>query len=301
MKKKLMKNILLFFAVILIYSCENSATVEPPPFEKKPVITCLISPKSEFILANLSYTQPYWGNNNNNQFEYILDAKVTIYDLTEGISTKLELDGNTGIYKSDTNTVHIVAMHNYKLEVQLANGKIYTANSTVPPKPEIGKLKLIDHLIGASEFIYFDNSTGFNYFITPISMKLQYAGILGKNFYLSLQLIDSIQNGTGEFLDMQFSQSVDKEIIQGNTYNNLEIYMRREFNFFNNPFSLKSVFGAIYTMDKAYAEFYKTQDFFGGNEPNPFNEPIIPPTNFSVGAIGVFGSYDFETGVFYQR
>ena len=296
-----MKNIFLFCAVIFVYSCENNAIVEPPPFVKKPVITCLISPKSEFILANLSYTQPYWGNTNNNQVEFILDAKVIIYDLTMGVSAKLDLDGNTGIYKSDTNTVHIMSMHDYKLEVQLANGKVYTAISTVPPRPEIGKLKLIDHLFGAGEFTYFDNSTGFNYYNTPISMKLQYTGNLGKNFYLSLQLIDEIENGTGEFLDMQFSQPLDKEFIQGNSGNNLEIYMRTEFNFFNNPFLLKSVSGSIYTMDKAYSEFYKTQDFFGGQEPNPFNEPIIPPSNFTEGAIGVFGSYDFETGVFYQR
>ncbi len=301
MRKKLMKNIFILCAVIFIYSCENSATVEPPPFEKKPVITCLISPKSEFILANLSYTQPYWGSNNNNQFEYILDAKVTIYDLTTGVSSKMDLDGITGVYKADTNTVHIISLHTYKLEVQLSNGKIYTANSTVPPRPEIGKLKLIDHLFSASEFIYSDNSTGFSYYTTPISMKLGYTGNLGRGFYISLQLIDSIENGTGEFLDMQFSQPLEKEIIQGNSTNNLEIFMRNEFNFFNNPFSLKSVYGSIYTMDKAYAEFYKTQEFFVGADPSPFNEPIIPPTNFSEGALGIFGSYDFEKGVFYQR
>ena len=53
-------------------------------------------------------------------------------------------------------------------------------------------------------------------------------------------------------------------------------------------------------MDKAYAEFYKTQEFYG-SDPSPFSEPLILSSNFSEGAIGVFGSYDFEKGPIFHR
>jgi hypothetical protein len=49
-------------------------------------------------------------------------------------------------------------------------------------------------------------------------------------------------------------------------------------------------------MDKAYRDFYKMQML--QDEENPFSEPVLFSNNFSEGALGVFGCYDFVQGTF---
>ena len=54
-----------FFLVVcvtlLLGSCEQDALVDPPPFEKKPAIMCLMTPQSNYIEASVAYTKPYYG------------------------------------------------------------------------------------------------------------------------------------------------------------------------------------------------------------------------------------------------
>lgn len=301
MKRNFIKLIFFTFLVIGVYSCENSALVEPPAFVKKPVIVSFISPQSAKILAQLSYSKPYWGNTSNDTDMFILDAKVYIYDINSNKKAEMVINSSNGVYEADSSLLPIVNLHMYKLEVILSNGKTYFANCTVPPKPVLKELKLIDHTFGISNFISKDISTGFEYYSSSILMYLQYTGQLGHDFYTALELRDSIENSLGIFNDIDLTKNVQNEIIRGNNNNKLDIYFNQDFNFFNPEFSLKSIFGTIYTMDKAYSEFYKTQDFFNTSNDNPFTEPMILATNFSDGAVGIFGSYDFVQGVVFRK
>jgi len=283
----------------MISSCEKTASVEPPVFVKKPVIVCLISPKSEYIFAQLSYTKPYWGATANVPNEYILDANVELVDLTDLKSIKLSLFSSNGIYRADTTSFHITSLHIYKIIVTLPNGRVYYATSQVPPKPDLSKLKLTFHEFGISNEIGV-GPTGGIYSETPLLQNFQYTGNLNTNFYASMQVIDSIENKFQIGQEVVFSQDVNSSIVQGSNSGVINIFNNQSVFSEYAPLKLISVQGAFYTMDKAYSEFYKTQEFYS-SDPSPFSEPLILSTNFSDGAIGVFGSYDFEKGVIYHR
>lgn len=290
---------ILSLIMFMISSCERTALVEPPVFIKKPVIMCLISPKSEYIYAQLSYTKPYWGASANIPDEYILDANVELVDLTVPNSVNLSLFSSKGVYRADTTSFHIASLHNYKVIVTLPNGKVYYATSQVPPKPDLSKLKMTFHEFGASTDISVGPRGGI-YSETPLLQNFQYTGDLNTNFYASMQVVDSIENKFQIAQEVVFKQDVNSSIIQGSNSGVINIFNNQSVFFEDAPLKLISVQGAFYTMDKAYSEFYKTQEFYG-SVPSPFSEPLILSTNFSDGAIGVFGSYDFVKGLIYHR
>ena len=301
MKNKILTIGILSLFTLIISSCERTALVEPPVFVKKPVIMCLISPKSEYIYAQLSYTKPYWGVSANQPDEYILDAQVELVDLTVANSIKLSLNSTNGVYRADTTSFQITSLHSYKIIVTLANGKVYYATSPVPPKPDLSKLKMTYYEFVTSNDIC-SGPTGGMYSETPLLQNFQYTGNLSTNFYASMQVVDSIENKFQIAQEVVFKQDVNSSIIQGSNSGVINIFNNQSVFAEDAPLKLISVQGAFYTMDKAYAEFYKTQEFYaGGADPSPFSEPLVLSTNFSDGAIGVFGSYDFEKGSIYHR
>ncbi|MCX8482235.1 MAG: DUF4249 family protein [Crocinitomicaceae bacterium] len=305
LKLALFLNILV---AILFVGCETDSTVAPPPYEKKPVIMSLITPQSNQISAQLSYTKPYFGKQTYD-FEYITDAKVFVIDLSNNDSLELRLtDPNKGIYEVMNTKFSLDAGKMFKMNVELANGKSYHAFTTIPPSPDMTKLKASYISIGKPKVETNGGGPGFVYETNPFLLNLEYTGVLGENFYFSPQLVATMVNDSLQFpydsLDVEIAFRRNDEILKGNAENMVKMNYNRNFESgFNipGPFKVKSIWGSLYTMDKPYKDYYMNQLNNNGIGNSPFSEPSILISNFSEGAIGIFGSYDFTTGVIYRR
>ena len=117
------------------------------------------------------------------------------------------------------------------------------------------------------------------------------------DFYVSPQLEGSAKNTLGEEISIRISFA--DEILQGENNKKTSFITQSEFYSgfgIDGPFTINDFFGAVYTMDKAYRDYYKMQMLQDAD--NPFSEPVMFTNSFSGGAIGVFGSYDFVQGQF---
>lgn len=312
MKSKVILFLNIFIAVFFA-GCETDSEVAPPPYEKKPVIMSIITPQSKEISAQLSYTKPYFGKQTYD-FEYIVDATVYVVDISSNDSLELRLtDPMSGIYTVTNNKFILSAGKTIKMIVQLANGKSYHAFTTIPPSPDISKLRATYMSIGAPSLETSKGGRrnpppGLVYEINPFLLNLEYTGNLGQDFYFSPQLVATMVNDSLQFpydsLDVEIAFKRNDEILKGNQENVVKMYYNRSFNSgFNipGPFKVKSIWGSLYTMDKPYKDYYMNQLNNMRNGNSPFSEPSILISNFSEGAIGIFGSYDFTTGVIYRR
>ncbi len=275
---------------LLFVGCEQDAEVDPPKFVKKPVITCLMTPKSNFVEAKLNYTKPYYGVPDN-IVEHITDATLVLEDLSAGAVDTFSHTG-LGLYQLLLKNVSLVPLHKYELRVKMKNGDVHKAQSVVPPLADFSNLSVNYATLG-KPYQETDPWGGPTYTANPVTIEFAYIG-LNEGFYVSPQLEGAAQNVLGQ--ESQFELYFNEEMQEGEGNKPLVFFKRTNFYSgfgLNGPFKLTELRGAIYTMDKAYRDLYLVQ---WQDDENPFQEPILYNSNFSEGAIGVFGSYDFTTG-----
>jgi len=284
-----LKNYLQKLSILLLLlnftSCEQDAEVNPPVFEKKPVIMCLITPQSNLIQAELSYTRPYYGEQTYDR-DFIDDALVVIKNVGTGDKDTLKhlFDGN---YEISPKNIQILNDTRYELIVRLSNGRTYTAATTTPPQADLDKLKVsYFDLEGTREDEWGEQ-------VNDYTLEFTYEG-LKDGFFVSPQMF-------GVFID-KFGQELEIEaffkeaILPSDASGNAKFFQRDYFYSgwgIEPPFSIEKYKGSVYTMDKAYRDFYNVRFQDDGN---PFAEPVLFLSNFSEGALGVFGSYDFDKG-----
>jgi len=303
-----MKNILkyLYFVLIVIgfVGCEQDTELDPPKYEKKPSINCFLCPESPNIYAELCYTKPYFGVQNNEN-DYILDAKVYLFDLTNLDSSELILSSATGIYKSTQNDIQIVENHQYLLKVVLPGGKVYFAKSTVPAKADLSKFSISYMKVGAP--ILDSNNMGpggpgLYYERNPFTVEYYYNSLIQDNFYLNTKFEAEMINKNSQILSVEMMNKGENDFYQSNSEGKVRIYYNRDFNSgfgTDGPWEVNRISGTVYTVDAAYKNFYISQD--NGQYAGLFKEPIIMISNWSTGAIGFFGSYNYTTGEIYKK
>lgn len=283
--KYYLQKLSILLLVLSINSCEQDAEVDPPVFEKKPVIMCLITPQSNFIQAELSFTRPYYGEQTYDR-DFIEDALVVIRNMeTENKDTLKHLFN--GIYEIFPNNIQILNDTRYELMVKLSNGETYTAVTTTPPKADLDNLKVSYFELQETR----EDEWGEQ--INDYTLEFTYEG-LKEGFFVSPQMF-------GVFID-KFGQELEIEaffkepILPSDASGKAKFFNRHYFYSgwgIEPPFSIEKYKGAVYTMDKAYRDFYNVRFQDDGN---PFAEPVLFLSNFSEGALGVFGSYDFDKG-----
>lgn len=278
---------------LLLVSCEQDALVDPPPFEKKPAIMCLMTPQSDVIEASLVYTKPYYGLQKY-EMEYISDALVTITEEASGITDTMS-NYAQGLYSLRIGRITLKEKNWYKMRVLLSNGKEFSARSRVPPKANVNKFKIASVKMGKP---YEDLSNGGwgPYIVNPFAIEFLY-DLGDPDFYVSPQIEGKAKNALGE--EIEVSIYFADEILPGENNKSTSFFTQSEFYSgfgIDGPFNMNTFFGAVYTMDKAYRNYYQMQML--QYEDNPFSEPVLFSNNFSDGALGVFGCYDFVQSTF---
>jgi len=307
MKKNVFFRTLFILFVIGFVSCEQDTNVEPPKYIKKPNINCFLCPESSDIFAELKFTKPYFGVQTNGD-EYILDAHVSLIDLTDPDTSELILQNGSGIYKTTQTEIKIVENHHYLLVVKLSTGKVYYAESIVPPKLDMSKFYVSYLKVGTP---ILDSSgrgpggpggPGVVYERNPFTLEYYYTGYLNKKFYINPQFEAVMENSNGQFLPVEIVSRGDNEFYGVNSEGKIRVYSNRDFNSgfgLNGPWNVNEISGYVYTVDESYKNFYVSQnnDLSDGF----FSEPTIMISNWSEGAIGFFGSYNFVSGVIYKK
>lgn len=293
LKKSVLSIITFYTASLFLVSCEQDALVDPPTFQKKPAIMCLMTPQSNVIEASLVYTKPYYGLQKDEN-ETISDALVIITEEATGAADTM-VNYAPGLYSLTIGRIVLKEKQWYKMVVRLADGKEFSARSQVPPKANSSKFKIESVKMGKA---YEDiNNGGWGpYILNPFSVAFLY-DLGSPDFYVSPQLEGTAKNAIGEEISVQIEFADD--ILSGEWNKPTRFFTQSEFYSgfgIEGPFTLNSFYGAVYTMDRAYRDFYKMQML--QDEENPFSEPVLFSNNFSEGALGVFGSYDYVQGTF---
>ena len=111
-----------------------------------------------------------------------------------------------------------------------------------------------------------------------------------------------MENSNGQILPVEIVSRGENEFYGVNSEGKIRVYSNRDFNSgfgVNGPWEVKQIAGYIYTVDGPYRNFYVSQnnDLSG----DFFSEPTIMISNWSEGAIGFFGSYNFINGTIYKK
>jgi hypothetical protein len=137
--KNLNKYILLFSALIALWSCEDNITVELEKADPVVVIDAWINNKPETQTIKVLRTIPYFQNTFLPGFN---EATVQVEDLTDNVTYNFEKSDEDGAYiwePTGTQPTFGKIGNTYKLVVQLGSG-IYEATSSMNRVPEIDSI-----------------------------------------------------------------------------------------------------------------------------------------------------------------
>lgn len=287
-KMKIVMGYLLAMGLLLQGCYEQSAQVDLPTYNKRTAIKCYLSPKDPNITVELTFTLPYFGPQSQ-QIPRVGDAKVELSDVNTGKSVVLPFDSSVMLYRVKAFALPIVNEHEYRLDVTMKDGTLHSSKTTIPKALKEEDLKLGSFNIG----------------------KLQDTDFGGQEISINLELL-SANSRTGYFYSPQFDLVMEDRngdfygntmyfsgmgIEEGKTNDTLR-YLYNDRIFIQSPMGglaadpmiLKEVVGTYWVMDQGYKENYLREMSISDN---PFAEPVLVYSNWSNGAIGAFGSYDW--------
>jgi len=254
---KLNHNLLLFISFLLFSSCEKVIDLDLNNAEPIIVIEGNISDQTENQFVRISKTIPF---TESNSFNGYAGAKVTVTP-PSGIPINFT-EVSKGLYRSQR--FRGTPGQTYKLEV-LADGKLYTANSTMP-------LPVVPDSVGFKKLSFFGNSK-----IYPTVYYKDPAGVQNQYRYL-LKINNKSQ------ADIVFEDRFN----DGNEVSDVIIYDGDDIK------SGDSIEIEMQTIDRNVFKYYFAISQIGGNGGPPV-APANPDSNINNGALGIFSAYTKST------
>jgi hypothetical protein len=263
------RNTIVLSTIVLLAtvfsSCEKVIDINLNDSEPVIVIEGEITTVKEPYLGTVSESKNF---DEDNTFKGRPEAVVTIQDVTSGVSEIL-LNRGGGAYQ--TSVLQGVMGHTYTLTVTL-DGKVYAANSTIPPKAV--KLQSL-----YAEYFSLDDD--------DIFMVPQYTDPAGKgNYYRIRQYVN------GEIIKGSFVRSDDAT--DGLTYSN-QLFYQTDAEAGNPRIRMgDKITAELQCVDKGVYDYFRT---LATTVDQDAATPSNPLTNFTGGALGVFNacSTDFLT------
>ena len=245
--------------IVTITSCQKVIDVSLNNAEQKYVIEGSVTDGPGPYTVTLSRTKAF---TENNTFERISGAQVTITDVTAGNTDTLH-DGGTGNYQ--TGTLAGVRGHAYLLSVVI-NGQTFTAASTMP-----AVAVAVDTLYASRPDFGDPNSA----FMTPVFTDPVGTG----NYYRLRQWVNGIE--------VKGSRVRGDEVSDGHTYSS-QLYYDADDDSGNPKIGQgDSISVELQCINKQVYDYYRTlTDVTGENSATPAN----PLTNVTGGALGIFNT-----------
>jgi hypothetical protein len=268
-----MKNLKIYFflmvAVLALSSCQKVININLNNANPQLVIDAKITDQPGPYLVKLSKTGNYF---DPNTFPSVTGAKVTIADDAGMIDTLTEIQ--PGVYR--TNKLQGTPGRTYNLNI-LAEGKIYTASSYMPPAVEIDSMNISIPSGGGGPFG--GGGPGrrrrprVNTFFTDPAGQVNY-------YDIQFKVNDTIKDSSGRY----------------------EIYSDRFADGKQVSFSLRArpipgdvVVAELRSIDKATYDFYSTTNDINERDGQLTSAaPANPVTNVSKGAVGYFAAFSLR-------
>jgi Domain of unknown function (DUF4249) len=254
------KNIFILAASLFILSsCEKVIDLELDDNSSKVVIEGNITNQAGPYFVKVTKSVNFTETNN---YPAITNAIVVV---TDNIGQRDTLTyASNGAYK--TNTLQGIAGRTYNLSV-LAEGKTYTAASTMPLKVALDTLKPLSITFGG-----FTNTEVIPVFTDPIALGNNYQFLLYRN-----KLLDKTYNVTND---------------------NVNNGLQNQRPLLSNDFDYEVGDTATVEMrciDPVVYNYYFTLAQMASNGPGGGTTPSNPPNNISNGALGIFSAHTTET------
>jgi hypothetical protein len=253
------KNLLLLFALLIcLSSCEKVIDLKLDDNSNSIVIegniTNQAGPYYVKVTKSVNFTAP-------NNYPSISNATVVITDNT-GQRDTLTYTPNLG-YK--TNTLQGIVGRTYTLFVN-AEGKNYTAVSTMPQRVSLDTLRLI-----GVTFAGISNKEVIPIFTDPQVLGNNYQFLLYRNNVLDKSYIVTNDNVNNGLQNQRPLFSNDFDFATGDTA----------------TVEMRCIDASVYT-------YYFTLSQIANNGPGGGTTPSNPPNNISNGALGIFSAHTTE-------
>lgn len=274
--------ILYLLIILSLYSCTKEADIDPPDTQKKPVITCFISPDEPQISVRIGLSIPRFGVDSTQQKKYLIkDARVEIKSIKRSIL--LSYDASNGIYTASDDTLEFLRPgFIYTLSVQTSNYGILTATTQIPTQTMMcdsvstKSINSRDSYLSVNAYI---RGPEREYNRMALVFNAQVFDLNNLNSPLDTLLIGNTfinyLEEEGLLKQKSFRVSNDIYIFKNDTLNQ-NLFLKCEL--------------ALMQSDTAFYAYHKSLQLGLDNNGNPFADPVMIYSNIN-GALGCFGSY----------
>ncbi|MCF8219748.1 MAG: DUF4249 domain-containing protein [Bacteroidales bacterium] len=271
-------NIIVLLVVTLMgLSCEKTVdNIDLPEAEEKMVVYSFISPGCDTVFAEVTRSEPYFGNDIwGNSNEIVSDAELLF--IHDGTEKKLQYDPLEENYFITLNGLQITSGDTYQIKAT-APGLDDTFSKCTIPSP-------------APQDITYEGADYYYEYGERIRMYFSFSDIPDEENYYRLLVSESDTTYDGYVIWRKMTLSydyfayllTDKNTSNGKITAEISQYMGYE----ESDHTLKITLLAI---DKNYYEYYEKLNLVYINDDNPFSEPVIPYSNIENG-LGLFAGY----------
>lgn len=274
--------ILLLILISVFISCTKEADIDVPDSQKKPVITCFISPDEPQLSVRISISVPRFGKDSSQQKDIIVnDADVSLNSIQRQIH--LVYDRTSGIYTAAEDTAGFLRPgFIYTLSVNTPSFGIITATTQIP-----------------MDFMRCDSITtsAYNKNMSSVRLNAFLSGPVQEYNRMAMVLTSQVFN-----LDT-ISSPLDTLLFSTEFINYFDeegVLKKKSFRISNDVYIynmdtsiqhavLKSEL-TVMQCDTAFFAYHKSLNLAYENNGNPFSDPVMIYSNIK-GGLGCFGAY----------
>ncbi|MFW6020226.1 MAG: DUF4249 domain-containing protein [Bacteroidales bacterium] len=275
--------IVLLVITLMVLSCEKTVdNIDLPEAEEKMVVYSFISPGCDTVFADVTRSEPYFGNDIwGNSNEIVSDAELLF--IHDGTERKLQYDPLEENYFVTLNGLQIKSGDTYQIKATAAGLEDIFSECTIPsPAPHDLTYEGADYYYEYGE---------------RINMYFSFTDILDEENYYRLIVSESDTTYEGYVIWRKLNLSydyfayllTDKNTSDGKITAEISQYMGYE----ESDHTLKITLLAI---DKNYYKYYEKLNLVYNNDDNPFSEPVIPYSNIENG-LGLFAGYTMHSKI----
>jgi len=286
-----LKSGLLLALVCLLAACEKEVTsIQLPGAESQLVVNAFISPQDTILEVAVFESKPVIGERPGSVTDLIRDATVTLSDGQKTIVFPLVnptqyLAGTA--YRARPEAFPIEAGKTYFLQASTPDGRLVTAQCTVPAAPPVPQMRFDSVVTTLENGVTSRNYTGALHWQDPAGEE---------NFYrVDADLKRGRLDNRGELFEewQPVYWGPDKATAFSDARLDGAQFSSPETSFFVNDYFRSTTFYAhLLHTDRAYFEYHRT--LRANLDSNPFAEPVLLYSNVA-GGLGVFVAFNRTT------
>ena len=284
---------MLLAGVCLLAACEKDVTsLHLPALESQLVIYAFISPQDTVVAVGVYESKPVFTDRPGSASDLLRDASVTLSDGEKTVALTLPGNGpypGTSDYFVRARDFPIQAGKTYSLRVSTPDGRLATAQCTVPPPPPVPEMRF-DSVVHASA----NGTSGYREYTGSLHWQ-DPAG--EENFYRVDADINYVRaDNRGEvwndwrpiYWNNGKSTAFSDARLDGAQFSSPET----TFPVVSDYHDSVTLYAYLLHTDRAYFEYHRT--IRANADSNPFAEPVLLYSNVE-GGLGVFAAFNRRT------